>query len=377
MRLLFLNYEYPPLGGGAANATQHLLREFANYHRYSIDLICSSVNEDSLEMPFDQTRIFRLDIGKHGDLHYQTQENLIHYALRARRRAAMLHRQEPYDGCLAFFGIPCGVLARGLGIPYIVSLRGSDVPFYNPRFALLDRLFFQRMSRKVWADAHAVVANSAGLRSLALESAPGQAISVIPNGVDTRTFYPADSLPPTFEILTVARLIPRKGLNHLINALALLPDYCSLTIIGSGTEGDALKKQARDLQIEDRVRFLGAMPHEWLPKHYRAASVFVLPSLNEGMSNTVLEAMASGLPVVLTRTGGTDELLTDGENGFAIEQGNATDIVRALRQYLKDDTLLQRHGAESRKRAEAQSWATAAGDYAELFDRYFRKPARG
>lgn len=377
MRLLFLNYEYPPLGGGAANATARLLDILSQDSRFVIDLICSSLDIEKLETISPTVTLHRLDIGKHGDLHYQTQKDLLRYAWAARAYAAKLHREQPYDGCLAFFGIPCGVVARSLRIPYIVSLRGSDVPFYNPRFAMLDRLLFQRLSRRVWRDARAVVANSEGLRTLALNTAPHQRIPVIPNGVDTARFHPAPQLPATLEILTVARLIPRKGIHHLISALSLLPPGVRLTIAGSGTERESLERLARQQGMGAQVRFLGPLPNGALPEVYRTASVFVLPSLNEGMSNTVLEAMASGLPLVLTDTGGTQELLSDGVNGFVVEKECAASIASALRRYVEQPELLAQHGAESRRRAGERSWSATAQAYAALFEEHFGGKAHG
>lgn len=372
MRLLFLNYEYPPLGGGAANATRYLLEELKDEHRFLIDLVCSSIDKTIIEHHSSNIQVHRLDIGKRGDLHYQTQRDLLHYACAARRYAAKLQRERSYHGCLAFFGIPCGVVARSLGLPYIVSLRGSDVPFYNPRFALLDRLIFQRLSRRVWRDARAVVANSEGLRTLARQTAPGQEIAVIPNGVDTLLFHPAATAPAgPLEIVTVARLIPRKGIHHLINAVALLPPGATLTIAGSGSEREALEQLAREQGVAEHVRFLGAVAHEDLPKLYRAGSVFVLPSLNEGMSNTVLEAMASGLPLVLTETGGTRELLEDGVNGFLVEKDSPASIADALRRYMDDPDLMFRQGVQSRRRAEQRAWSHTAEAYAALFLQHF------
>lgn len=373
MRLLFLNYEYPPLGGGAANATRHLLDVWAAHQELEVVLICSSPNVALIEHPHENVRIERLDIGKRGGLHYQTQMDLLRYAWRAWRRSRQLLREEHFDGCLAFFGIPCGFIASRLGLPYIVSLRGSDVPFYNPRFALLDRLLFQRLSHVIWRHAACVVANSVGLSTLAKLSAPEQRIEVIPNGVDTDCFHPSPAAPDGFEILCVARLIPRKGIADLIRAVAALPPVARLSLIGDGTEGESLKLLAAGLGISERVRFLGSLPHNELPAHYRAAHVFALPSTNEGMSNTVLEAMASGLPLVLTDTGGTAELLEAGANGFVAPMGDPAGLARALLRYLEDPELARAHGARSRQKAESMRWKQSADAYLRLFERHFTK----
>lgn len=363
MRVLMLNYEFPPLGGGAAHANRNILRAMTEATDLEIDLVTSSVGAARVEVFAPGKTIHYLDIGKRGNLHYQTNRDLLAYTLRAFGYARALMGQQRYDLCHAFFGIPCGAIAWRLGLPYIVSLRGSDVPFYNARFRVPDTVLFKRLSTRVWKSAAAVVANSQGLRTLALESAPAQKIDVIPNGVDTDIFHPGEPLDTNggLRVLTVARLIRRKGIEHLIDALGQLgDDRATLTIVGEGNQRGAL--EARAAGCDGRVRFLGAVPHEQLPAVYRTHDVFVLPSLNEGMSNTVLEAMASGMPILMTRTGGAQELVEPGDNGDFIEADGAG-IARSLKTYLERPALIRTHGARSRAKAEARGWAEVAAAY--------------
>ena len=382
MRALMLNYEYPPLGGVAGNATAALLREFAQIPELEIDLATSAIGEARTEFFSENIRIHFLDIGKRGGLHYQTTKDLLTYSWRSWREARRMTRQKPYDLCHAFFGIPCGYVASKLdravggGLPCIVSLRGSDVPFYNDRFRLLDRLLFRRLSRRIWSRAAAVVANSEGLRELALRTAPGQAVQVIPNGVDTTRFTPSKRNETNgLKILCVSRLIERKGVEYLIRAVAKLPEpRPSLTLAGTGNIEAELKRLASELGLASTgdarggVRFLGQVAPEDIAGVYRAHDLFALPSLNEGMSNTVLEAMASGLPVIATETGGTAELLADGQNGFIIEKRSPEDIAEKIKRYLDKRELLVPHGENSRERAEKMSWKNAAAAYYELYE---------
>ena len=369
MRILVLNYEYPPLGGGAANATAHLLREYAKLPDLEIDLVTSGIGPARIEQPWPNIPIHFLDIGKTHGLHYQTNRDLLVYAYKALSYARQLKYQKPYALCHAFFGIPCGYIARKLNMPYIVSLRGSDVPFYNPRFKWPDRLVFRRLSRGIWAHAAAVVANSEGLRDLALKTAPQQAISIIPNGVDTDTFRPADQPRPEgpLRVLCVARLIPRKGIEYLVQALAQLPETVQLTLAGKGNHEDYLRALVQELGLSSRIQFLGEVSHENLLPIYQNHDVVELPPLNEGMSNTALEAMASGLPLIMTDTGGTQELLTDGENGHVIPMRSCDAITVALQHYIAHPVIRAEHGRSSRDRAESMNWASVAQAYSELF----------
>lgn len=142
MKVLMLNYEFPPLGGGAANATKFMLMEFKNHADLEIDLITSSTEKFKVKRLGNNITIHFLNIHKKGNLHYQSYKNLLYYSWKAYRYARELIQKKHYDVCHAFFGIPCGYLAMKIGIPYIVGLRGSDVPFYNNRFKILDNLNF-------------------------------------------------------------------------------------------------------------------------------------------------------------------------------------------------------------------------------------------
>ncbi|MFV2004527.1 MAG: glycosyltransferase family 4 protein [Gammaproteobacteria bacterium] len=373
MKILLLNYEYPPLGGGAANATAYLLKEFIDQPGISIDLVTSSVGEEHFEQLGTNIRIYYLDIGKRTNIHYQSMKDLLKYAFKASKFSKQLCAKTQYDLCHAFFGIPCGFMARRLGLPYIVSLRGSDVPFYNERFKLLDTLVFQRLSIGIWRDAKAVVANSEGLRLLALESSPQQKIDIIKNGVDIDEFYPAERSGTVLRVLCVSRLIERKGIDFLIRAVSQLPEkQVQLTIVGSGNQEQQLKELATEQGCHASVNFQGLVEHDDIADVYQSHDVFVLPSFNEGMSNTALEALASGLPLVMTGTGGADELLEDGKNGYTIGKGNVEDIVKALQQYIDSPDTVTSHGKRSRKIAESLSWQQCSQAYLNLYNQVKR-----
>jgi glycosyltransferase involved in cell wall biosynthesis len=110
------------------------------------------------------------------------------------------------------------------------------------------------------------------------------------------------------------------------------------------------------------------VPREEIAEHYAAAHVYVLPSYNEGMSVALLEAMAAGLPVIVTPTGGTAELVSSGLNGFIVNWGDVNDLTRHLRNLAQDLLLVRRMGQESRSRAERCSWTVVANRYLEMLE---------
>lgn len=381
MKVLFLNYEYPPLGGGAGNATAYLLKEYSHIADLEVHLVTSSV-DDSAHHFFvgNNITVHSIPIGKNGkNVHHQSEKDLLTYAWRGYHFADKLLKKEKFDVIHAFFTVPCGYMAMKLGkkynVPYIVSLRGADVPGYSERFTMLYSLL-RPLTRRIWSLASNVVSNSSGLRILAIKTNPVQEISIIPNGIDIAEFKPSEEKENDgyVRILCVSRLTPRKGINYLIEAMKLLLTTdanrkIELWIAGEGDATASLKQLSGELGITNKVKFFGLVAHENLAKHYQMADIFCLPSLNEGMSNTMLEALASGMPIVATVTGGTEELVGNGENGFYVDQKSPKDLAEKLEKLIVDTDLRKRFGEASRTRAEKMSWKNVATAYYDLYQK--------
>ena len=384
MKILFLNYEYPPLGGGAANATAYLLSEWSQDETVEVHLITSGIGKQ-----FEETKIgnnvfvHRLPIGKNpNNLHHQSLLDLVTYSVKAWWFGRRLIKKEHFNVTLAFFGVPCGFLALLLkweySVPYAVALRGSDVPGYSRKYTWLYPILSPLIGW-IWKQAVAVIPNSRGLAELAKKSLPQQEFTVIENGVDTKQFFPDTSKRPADEfILTpgASRVTERKGLDYLIGAVALLvPKYpeLRLKIMGDGNARPKLEALVKEKGLEEKVTFLGRIPREETAPYYQEASLFVMPSLNEGMSNAMLEALASGLPIVSTPTGGAAELISEGKNGILIEEKSAESIAAAIEIFLKDKSLVAPYGTESRARAEAQGWDKVARSFKNLLEQNIKK----
>ncbi len=359
MKILMINYEFPPVGGGSANATYHLLKEFSNYKDVEIDLVTASPDEYKIENFSKNITIYKLDIRKKS-LHYQTNKEIFLWSIRTLFFIPKLLKKKNYDLCHCWGGWPSGFFGYFYEKkqPFVVGLRGTDVPGFNPRMGFLDKIVFKPYSKVVWSRAAKVVSNSKGLRKLAHKSWDGK-IEIIYNGIDTKTFKPGKK-PKKIKLITVCRLIKRKGLEYLILALKDLD--IELDIIGQGPELDNLMKLSKSLGV--KVNFLGYVKHDELPKYYKKSSIFVLPSLYEGMSNSILEAMASGLPIITTNTGGTQELIHD--NGIIIKKKSVSSITKAL-NILINNNLIKEYGKNSRKIALKLSWKNVAKQYYKLF----------
>lgn len=379
IRLLMLNFEFPPIGGGAANAHYYLLKEYADSKDLRIDVLTSAPEPGFFKEVFSENiNVYKIGLYKK-NLHYWRKIEVVEWLLKAGFYYRVMLRRDKYDLVHAFFGFPTGWLCyRTAGrLPYIISLRGSDVPGYNIRLGL-DYKLMAGLFRKIWSSAAVVVANSSGLRNLALKFMPSLDIAVIPNGIDTEKFYPAETQHPgkTMKLLTVSRLIERKRIDLLIKAVSLAKDAdldVCLNIAGEGNLGGSLRKLSKELNVSERIFFLGRIPSEKMPQIYRENDIFVMSSAHEGMSNAMLEAMASGLPIVTTECEGVEELIAD--NGIVTERADAESFAEALKKLAQDDKSYKQMSSASRTKAEKLSWNTVAQQYLDCYNKVLDRTA--
>lgn len=375
MRVLMLDNEFPPLGGGTGVVNYHLLKELAHYPEIAVDLVTSSRTPRSYEREqfAERITIYKVPVDNR-NIHHSSNIELLRYTWRGLACCRRLMAERRYDLSFAFAGVPAGAMSYALrlssGLPYIVSLQGPDVPGFEARYNYLYPAL-RPLLRRVWRDAHAVLAISKEHRDLALRTLPNLQIPIIYNGVETDVFTPARRPSPELRLLCVGRLIERKGQQHLLRAFALLRERrpsqgLSLTLVGTGDNEAALRQLAAELGLAGCVDFRGFVPREGMPAVYGDADIFVLPSQSEGMSIALLEAMASGLPVVVTATGGTDELVGEGQNGLVVQWADVPGLARALGLLADQPQLRAAMGAESRARASALAWDEITRQYVEL-----------
>lgn len=219
-----------------------------------------------------------------------------------------------FDLIDAHFLFPDGVAAvaagHALGVPVVVTARGSDV---NDS---LDHAAPRWQVRRAMHGAAATLAVADGLAArLVSLAADGRAVTVVPNGIDHEVFRPLPRAAARAAlgvsgpmVLTVGNLRPLKGQHLLIEALSALPEV-TLVVVGSGAEREALEALARRVGVADRTRFLGAVGNADLPPLYAAADAFALASSSEGCPNVIIEAMACGTPVVATAVGAIPDML--------------------------------------------------------------------
>jgi phosphatidylinositol alpha-1,6-mannosyltransferase len=377
MRLLMLNNEFPPLGGGTGTVNRAMLERFARVPGLEIDLITSALGSRPEEEFFaSKIKLYKVPV-RNENVHHSSNRELSEYFFRGLRLALKLHRGRSYDICFAWSAVPAGAIALALrrlvGLRYIVRVCGPDIPGFERRYQTIQR-FLLPLIRRIWCGAERVVAKSEREIEMIHAVDPHLSCLLIPNGVDIVAFKPNQTVPEAgpLRILCVGRLIERKGQHHLIEAVKRLTDEgieVRVDLVGTGDARSDNEAHAARLGLTDRLHFLGYVSREKIAEHYAAAHVFVLPSYNEGMSVALLEAMASGLAVVVTPTGGTPELVEPEINGLVFDWSDVDGLTAHLRRLAQDRSLMRRMGEASRTRAGDFSWDRAALRYIDLLKR--------
>jgi glycosyltransferase involved in cell wall biosynthesis len=258
------------------------------------------------------------------------------------KRIAVVHTTELYSN---IFGLPGAAVAA-------VPVRIGNRREINP-----DKSTAQiAMQRAAYAAAHKVVANSrAAADRLRLERVPGRKIAVIANGLDVDRFQPPNPRPKLRKVVVVANLRPEKGHDVLVDAAAgVLQRYpdAQFEIVGGGPELQALLARAEAVGVLPAFTFLGH--RDDVPARMADGDIFVLPSRSEAFPNAVLEAMASGLPIVASGVGGIVELIDDGATGLLVAPDDARALTDRLCRLMNDPALASRLGNAARAEALAR-----------------------
>lgn len=374
MTYLLINYEYPPLGAGAASATRNLGVALSRRGNRVV-VLTSAYKEHRGISEEDGITVVRVPAWRNS-VHRSGIIQMTAYILSSSLQAARVAKKYNVERVVAFFSIPGGVVARWLqchrSIPYAVSLRGGDVPGTEPGL----RLFYDVLTglrRNIIRHARYTTAPSVGLKQLS-ERADPLTVQVIPNGVDCQYFRPGpQSEPSSLTLLSLGRLHRQKNVQRMLEVLLAIRDQSGLPatarVIGDGPERQNLEKFARQHNLASAVSFEGWLPRNDVAAAYRSATVLVQLSSYEGMSNTILEALASGLPVVASRIPENMELIEPDANGLLFSSDEeVSKVAQAILLLYQSPDLLTQMRLQARKRViEKYTWDRVAEMYENLF----------
>jgi phosphatidyl-myo-inositol dimannoside synthase len=366
---LLLTYDFPPMGGGIARWMGELAK------RYPAGSLVVSTGEQPNSAVIDSVFPNRIDRLPVSSRRLRTIQGLTLWSRRVAGLARSVGAEYIWCGNVKPAAYPARWVAARLGIPYGIMVVGSDLLIlqHQVKRSLLKR----RAARALLGSASVLVAISRWtadlcrtlLQQLQIEMAP-DLIRTIPlgtdpvffrPGLDTREVRTRYGLGQRRWLLSVARLVPYKGVDTGLRVLAeLRQDHPDLgyAVVGSGEQLPELNAMARTLGLEDRVRFLTDVSDRDLPALYNCADIYLGLSRSteldvEGFGLSLVEASACGVPVVAGRSGGIPDAVREGETGLLVDAERPELVAEAVRLLLRDSEMTRRLGVGGRKAVES------------------------
>lgn len=274
-----------------------------------------------------------------------------------------------YDLVHAHWIIPQGIVQSFFKKPYIVTGHGGDVTSLN-------KGILRKLKIRCLKQASYITVVSQHLKKEVLKLYDTSNVDIISMGCKTENFGKQYAISNYFHqndkkvILFVGRLAEKKGVTYLIEAMKKID--AKLVIVGDGPLRESLELQAKEQG--NKIVFLGAKTHDELKTIYASADIFVAPSITakdgdqEGFGLVMLEAMASGLPIVASNSGGISDLIHDNENGLLVNEKDVSGIAEKVNLLIEDNELYERIVSETQKTAGKYDYKVIAKRYAKIMD---------
>jgi glycosyltransferase involved in cell wall biosynthesis len=364
LRLLIFTAERIADGYGSATALRTFLQAVLDYSDWHLTVVAPKTAGDVWQhYPGERARFVFIPV----DHRTSRRTQLLRYVTLAFREGVALAPLHA-DAVVSWQPMPAGLVgaaaSRAGRVPHVVRTCGPELARSWSRFPAVTAAMMPA-TRRLLRRADAVVVKSEVERRLVGSSLAGR-VHLIPNAVGREFFVPCRAYHDNVtRLLTVCQLEAHKGVARLIAALAgTQPRRCWLTVIGDGSRRPELERAATTTGVH--AEFLGRLPHSELPALYAAHDAFVLPSVLEGCSNAVLEAMAAGLPVIGTRSALSD-LVDDGVNGILAEGPDEHSFMQAIERFLLAPAARPSLRHAARQRAAKHTPERLFVSYRDLF----------
>jgi glycosyltransferase involved in cell wall biosynthesis len=377
LKILFLNYEYPPLGGGGGVVMGALARELARRHEVTV------LTSQALGLPSASVeggvRIIRAPVFFRRQLAVANFPSMLAFLPSAAGRGLALMRSDRFDVINTHFVVPTGpvgqFLARVKGIPNVLSVHGGDLFDPSKQSSPHRHAWLRAPIRYMLNAADEVVGQSRDtVRHVSEIYGVSRRIELIPLGIERPPLVAGNSraqlglAPDAFVMVTIGRLVARKSTLQLVHALASSARAdAHLVVVGDGPDTAALQNAAAAAGVAERVHLLGHVADAQKYQALAAADIFVSTSQHEGFGLVFLEAMAFGLPVVCYDRGGQTDFLKSRETGHVIQLNDLADFTRALVELHDNPAVRREIGKANLQRVEAFFIDRCAERYESVF----------
>jgi glycosyltransferase involved in cell wall biosynthesis len=377
LRILFCNYEYPPLGGGGGVVMAALARQLAKRHEVTV------LTSRALDLPSQSVeggvRVLRAPVLFRKELAVANFPSMFAYLPSATLRGWNL-RRPGFDVVNTHFVVPTGpvghTLAARYGVPHVLSVHGGDLYDPSKRSSPHRHGWLRAPIRWMLRAADQVIGQSRNTVDHVRDIyGVDREVGLIPLGIERPpTIQPAAraefGLPENaFVAVTIGRLVARKSTEQLVAALrASGINNAHLLIVGDGPEASMIRAAASAAGMNDRIHLLGQVSDTDKYRALSVADIFVSSSQHEGFGLVFLEAMAFGLPVVCYDHGGQTDFLRSGETGYVVPLNDLDTFTQALLDLYGQKEQRLQMGAHNREKVEAFFIDRCADAYEAIFE---------
>jgi glycosyltransferase involved in cell wall biosynthesis len=364
MNILVLNYEFPPLGGGASQVSFEIAKRYVEKGN-QVDVVTMGFKDLPAFEVVNGVRVFRVKAIRKKKETCETHE-MLSYIISAILFIRKNLDVQKYDICHCHFLIPTGLVAlylkKKFQLNYIVTIHGSDVPGFNPDRFTFEHFFTSPILKWVSKNAKMVCSPSHYLQELAAQEIGITNIIHIPNGIDLEEFKLDFSKPKEPMILSTGRLLERKGFQTLLRAVKGIALPYEVHIVGDGP----YREQLEALAVGSKTKIVF---HGWVEKGsqalmdlYERAAIYVLASAKENASIALLEGMAAKCVMITTNVSGCPE--TVGGAGFLIDFDDHEALQDKLLELIHDPKKIVEYSQRSYKRLiENYLWEESVKKY--------------
>ena len=378
-KILIINYEFPPLGGGGGVATYDLALEWAK--KAQVDVLTSSWKNLKKLEKINGINVYRVKVLFRKSRDAASFLSMLTYLVTGFWKGFFLIKKNRYQIINTHFALPSGPLGfifnKIFKIPNVLSLHGGDIYDPSKKLSPHRNLFFKSVVKFILNKATKIIAQSSNTRDNAFKYYnPKQEIGIIPlafhppkeQGVNLTPSKKIDSTKDDFKLITIGRLVKRKSIDTIIKALAKIDNKkIKLEIMGDGPEKSSLLDLVNKLQLQKKVSFLGFVSEEKKYQYLSQADLFVLTSLHEGFGIVYMEAMFFGLPIVCSNYGGQVDFLKNEENALLIDVEDVIGCQKAIERFYNDKNLYQKCMKQNIKKIKDFYAKTVAEKYLDLF----------
>lgn len=379
LRILVINYEYPPIGGGGGVICRDIAEEVSAMGHH-VTVVTSEFQGLSKNEEVNGVRVFRVPVAFRKKQNVASLPSMLSYVPSSISKVNDLLKRENFDVINTHFAIPSGpagnYLSKKFGIPNILSIHGGDI--FDPSKSMSPHKTFglKQTVRKMLLNADRVVAQSSDTKRNASTLYNVQRdIDVIPLGIKPNNF-PHKSrkelgLSEDKNIfITVGRLITRKNLNELIDIfLRIRKNFeCELIIVGDGPEKESLQQKINNLNLSNDIKLVGRVSEELKYQYLSAADIYLSTAIHEGFGIVFLEAMECGLPVICYDRGGQVDFLISEETGYLIKLKDTESFYSNLKNLLNNKEKKEKIGVTNKETVKKFYISNIAKQYLKIYE---------